>query len=626
MCGIAGFYLPKNLRAQPSILKKMADALVHRGPDAEGFFLEGPVGLASRRLSIIDIKGGNQPIYSADKNYVIIYNGEVYNFREIRKELERDGVAFATNSDTEVILQSHAFWGDDAVKKFNGMFAYALYERMSSRLLLARDRLGIKPLHYSHQENGIFFASEIKSLLASGAVEPKPNYQAILEYLAFQNIFSDKTFFDGVKNLPPGHIAIIEHGKIQLKKYFEPSFFYANRTVEEDASLFLKTAREAVKRHMIADVPVGCYLSGGFDSTTVTALACEVGKSRINSFTGYFGDKRYDEIDCAEAVAKKSGAKMHKIKITPKDFVEDIEKIVYYMDEPIAAMTAFSHYEVAKAVSKHVKVILTGHGGDEFFAGYPIYKLCLYNTLVKKSPLSLITALVEGFDLREIPRLFYFLFFPLLSPEASTGLFVLFDENERRLLLTNDFYEKTKNFSPKKELEKEVGKADLYDPEYLTRLYIKCYLPSLFFVEDRVGMAHSIESRTPLCDNELVALSCSIPIERKLHKNRLKYIVKEAMKGILPEILYRQSKKGFPTPLADWFRRSPIKDYVYSIFTSDKFKSRGIFNPDYCLHLLNSHCKSKPLFLDSELVTANKLWSILMVELWFRTFIDKPST
>lgn len=622
MCGIAGFVLKGDLPAQKGCLKRMADSIAHRGPDAEGFFVEQGIALANRRLSIIDIAGGKQPMQSEDGRLVIVYNGEVYNFQQIRRELEGEGAKFRTNSDTEAILNAHAVWGDGAIKRFNGMFAYALYDRKEKRLFLARDRLGIKPLHYSLNGSGFFFASEIKALLASGKVAAKPNAEAIVEYLAFQNTFGEKTFFDGVKNLPPGHFAVLENGKLKVKKYFELAFNPKERTCEEDASLFLKTARESVGRHMISDVPVACYLSGGFDSTSVTALSCEIASERISSFTGYFDDKKYDEIECARAVAKKSGSKMHEVKITPKDFLEDIEKIVYQMDEPKAAMSAFSHYEVSKEVSRHAKVVLTGHGGDELFGGYPIFKLAACRSAAKKSPLQFASSFFAGFDPKEIPRLAYFLLFPVFSEEASFGLFVLFSRDERKKLLSPAFYEAARHIRPESSLKQEVGKPDIFDEEYITKLYLKTYLPALFFVEDRVGMAHSIESRTPLCDNELLNLSLEIPLERKLHKNTLKWIIKNAMKSHLPELLYKQTKKGFPTPLAEWFR-GPLKNYLYSVFTSEKFTKRGVFNADYCKRLLDSHCRSKPIALDSELVSANRIWSILMVELWFRAFIDK---
>lgn len=617
MCGICGFAGFKN----NAMLKDMTKIIFHRGPDDEGYYINNDISLGTRRLSIIDLSTGKQPIYNENKTIVIVYNGEIYNYRELRQELERKGYKFYTNTDTEVVVHSYEEYGLDCFRLFNGMFAFALWDQKKKELILARDRLGIKPLYYYQNGKKLVFSSEIKAILVDKSIKKELNEDSLVDYLTFQNIMGDKTFFMNIKILPPAHYLVFKHGKTVIREYWKPD--YSKKFLESDADYvkkFQEIFKNAVRRHMISDVPLGSYLSGGFDSSSVAAMASEISEKRLKTFSGRFEEGGiYDETDAAKKVAEKIKAKSYAVTIKPKDFLDSINEIVYHLDEPKVALPAFSQYHVSKLVSKHVKVVLTGHGGDELFAGYPVYKAAYFKELLKKNPLNFfrIFKLVKA---DELPRFLYFLFFPLFSEEVSHGLFIMFNKIQRKKLFTKKFYEKVKNYNPVESLHRYLRFGDLSETDKIQHLYLKTYLPSLFIIEDKLGMAHSIEARVPLCDNELVEFALSIPIEYKLYNNELKHIVKEGMRKRLPPVLYKRPKLGFPTPLSLWFRKD-LKDFIYGLLLDEKTISREIFNKTYVKRLLDRHCSSKTDTI-VDLVNANRIWSLINIELWFRIFID----
>ncbi len=623
MCGIAGIFRFDGKKPSASLLSRMSGSIIHRGPDGHGSFSHGPCSIASRRLAIIDLTGGNQPISTPGGRFTIVYNGEIYNYREVREELMRAGAKFATNSDTEVILLSYAKWGHSCVKKLNGMFAFAIYDKEKNGLFLARDRLGIKPLYYHLDGGRLLFASEIKAILQDESIKRKPNFNALSEYLRFQNVFGQKTFFEGILQLPPGHHATVSKGGMQIRQYwdFEPR---EDSRISPEAAVG-KTRRallDSVRRHMIADVPVGCYLSGGFDSSSVATLAHSVAGRRIETFSGYFGLPGYDEIDAAREVASSIGSRQNEVKITPQDFLSSFPHLVYHLEEPRVAATSFSHYCVSRLVSSRVKVVLTGHGGDEFFAGYPVFKAFLISeTMVRKPAAAL--GHMAGVKPGEIPRVLYFLFGKHFSPGISYGIFELFSPGMQKGLLAPGAREAVLSHDPTRELSAMLSGKKLSPTQQLSTIYVKTYLPSLFLIEDKVGMAWSIESRTPLCGNEVVSLSESLPMHVKLHRGHLKYLVKEAMRGKLPPSLYQRRKMGFPTPIGRWFRRE-LRPLLESVFASKRFIERGIFSPREVNRLYSKFLRTPQISQDLELLLSNRLWAILMVEMWFRIFIDPP--
>lgn len=617
MCGISGWYGPQDIK----LLREMTSFLDHRGPDGEGFFADKKVSLGHKRLSIIDIKTGQQPMYNDDNSAVIVFNGEIYNYREIRKNLEKK-YKFKTKSDTEVILRAYEEYGPECVKKLNGMFAFAIWDAQKDILFLARDRVGIKPLYYYHNEQRFMFASEIKAFLADKNIPRRINKQAIAEYLTFQNIMDEKTFFEGVKMLLPGHYILVQDGKVSIKQYWDASYVKSkDKSVHDYYTRFNSVFSDSIQRHMISDVPLGSYLSGGFDSGSVATMAAikKGRKGKIETFTGKFKEGGvYDESACSRAVAEKNKAIMHEVTISPHDFLENIEKIIYHLDEPKVGIPAISQYMVSKLVSEHVTVVLTGHAGDELFAGYPVYKASYFEELVKKNPLQAFR-FFSFFTWSEMPRAAYFMFFPFFDAEVKHGLFIMFNKNQRKKLLSSRFYESLERKNTTSVL-KRYERKDISATDQIQYLYLKTYLPSLLVVEDKIGMAHSIEARTPFCDNEMVEFANAIPLHFKLHDNELKHIVKQSMKPHLPEILYDQPKKGFPTPFSLWLRKD-LKKYVYSILLSERAAQRGIFNQRYVKKLLDKHCNSRRDGLQ-DLVNAARIWSLLNVEIWCRIFID----
>ncbi|HLD04527.1 MAG TPA: asparagine synthase (glutamine-hydrolyzing) [Candidatus Nanoarchaeia archaeon] len=609
MCGIVGF----NWNDE-KLAKKMADLIQHRGPDDEGFYSDEHISLGNRRLAIIDLKTGKQPIYSKDNNLVITYNGEVYNFPELKTKLERKGHIFYTHTDTEVILHLYQQYGKQCVKMLNGMFTFAIWDYKKKELFIARDRMGVKPLYYYWKNGKFIFASEIKAILAHSFIHRIPNPEALSEYLTFENILDNKTFFQDIKILLPGHYLRLKDKKLIHGKYWDVTFKYKKRSHEQTLNEFRRILRESVKRHMISDVPLGCYLSGGFDSATVTTTASELVKDHVETFTGAFDiSGKYDERTGSRAVAKKTHASMHEVVIQKEDFEKNMEKIVYHLDEPRVGIPTFSQYHVSKLVSEHVKVVLTGHGGDELFAGYAVFKALHHREQLKKSKKHLVKLFKDLLVGKNRLNMLYYLLMPYLNSEVQYGLIIVFSEKEKKNLLTHEFLKKTK-FSSDQAIAAVLKGKKFTDSERLQYLYLKTYLPSLFVVEDKVGMAHSIEARVPLCDNEMVEFALSIPLEQKLHHGQLKSIIKEAMRGKLPDVLYHQEKKGFPTPLGPWLEKD-LKQYFKKVLLSKKCLQRKIFNEDYIRKLVEK----------SDFLSCNKLWCLLNVELWFRVFIDKET-
>jgi asparagine synthase (glutamine-hydrolysing) len=655
MCGINGFNWEDKV-----LIKRMNTAISHRGPDSEGFFVD-KVSFGHRRLSIIDLsERGNQPMFNNSGTLCIIFNGEIYNFQEIKDRLKRK-YSFRSDSDTEVILAAYETYGQKCIELFNGMFAFCIYDMKKQILFLARDRIGVKPLYYYHdQKSGRFvFSSEIKAILEHD-VARELNREALADYMAFQNILDDKTLFEGIRLLQPAHSIVydLKQKRLTVFNYWDFNFqgqeadgrskhskkekrklsdagqktgidagnnSGAGQEIEAYLEEFRKVFKDSVRRHMIADVPVGSYLSGGFDSGSVTAVAAGLmreknPKARINTFTAKFKEMGfYDETKCSRVLAKKYDCKIHEVMMTPQDFLDGINKLVYHLDEPKVGLPSIAAYFVAKEASKHVTVVLTGHAGDELFAGYPVYKSFLFKSMMKKNPFNIFRA-PAFFKLSEMPRAGYYLLFPAFQRETQHGIFIMFNERQRKRLFHPDFYEKIRKHVPSKTAEALYKKGN-DDIQNLQRLYLKAYLPSMLIVEDKVSMAHSIEGRIPFCDNETVKFSLNTPLDIKLHDKTLKYIVKEGMRGKLPPEYYNQAKKGFPTPLSLWFRKD-LKDYCYKLLLSKRAVERKVFNPDYVKKLLDRHCSSKTDML-LDLVNAARIWSLINMEIWFRLFIDQ---
>ncbi|MCE5252275.1 asparagine synthase (glutamine-hydrolyzing) [bacterium] len=618
MCGICGY---AGICQDEKKIEEMAGYLDHRGPDDEGYYQDKLISFAHKRLSIIDLAGGHQPMFSRDKRYVIIYNGEIYNYRELRQRLEKKGHVFVTQSDTEVLLVWVIENGVEGLTELNGMFAFALWDSREKTLLLARDRLGIKPLYYYTKDGVLIFASEIKAILPAVS-QREANMRAVYEFLTFQNILGEQTFFKNIWKLLPGTwLSWNPHG-IKTGIYWDVSFTRDNaRSFEECLEEYGETLRQSVKRHMIADVPVGAYLSGGFDSSAVATLASRYLDRPLHTFTGAFNDSSYyDERVGSRAVAKSISAVPHEVEIKAEDYLANIGKVIYHLDEPTLGTGAFPQYMVSKLVSQSVKVVLTGHGGDELFAGYQVNKVALIKETFKKNPLKLLRVL-SGIRKDEWTRVLYFLFFPLLYSEIGHGLFIMTPRRKRTSFFSPDFLARNKDFEPFDVLASYVDGKGYLPGEELLVLYLKTYLPTLFIQEDKVGMAHSIEARTPLCDNEMVELALRIPLHIKLRNNTLKALTKQSMKTELPEVLFKLPKRGFPTPFTRWYRKEPLHTFMKDLLFDKKTIQRTIVRTDFVKNLF---MKNQQSGMDTlyDYARANQLYSISIVELWFRTFID----
>jgi asparagine synthase (glutamine-hydrolysing) len=623
MCGICGIHDP-NGNINDNLIRRMSDILTHRGPDDEGFHVEEKVGLGFKRLSIIDLELGNQPMANEDGSVWIVYNGEIYNFPVLKEELLRSGHQFRTKSDTEVIIHGYEEWGEDVVQKLNGMFAFALWDAKKERMFLARDRLGIKPLYYRLKDDRLIFASEIKALVADESLKKKVNPKALVDYLTFQNVFGSKTFFKGIEKILPGHYAVKDEEGFRTVEYWDLDF---EKGPEEDEGHYVEKYREmlkkSVKMELVSDVPVGFHLSGGIDSCSVAVSAVgEVDKFR--TFSGSFPEEGFDESPFACQVARSLDAERHKVSLSSDQVTGMLAKMVYHLDEPRVGPGSIPQYYVAQLASQHVKVVLTGHGGDELFAGYPSY---LYPHLrevlgMKGLGHQLVSVLgdlrsrsaIEGWK-RTVGLPVYTTFNRDLKRYAREAVF---SPRELRRLLAPRVLRSTRGYSTRRELEQVRERHDGLTPlEKVQYLDIKTYLPSLLDNEDRLSMAFSLESRVPILDHEIAEFSSKIPSKYKIDGLTLKNVPRKAAKGLIPDDVINHKKMGFPVPLASWLRDG-LGDYARDVLLGVDAKKRGIFDMQYVELLLDEH--SLGIADHSE-----KIWCLLNFELWNRVFIDSDS-
>lgn len=626
MCGIAGVV---GIAGAHVIVARMLEVIGHRGPDNTSLWSEGDISLGHVRLSIVDLSPqGNQPMFSEDEGVVLTGNGEIYNAPELRRGLLDAGHAFRSHSDNEVLLHLY----EDAAREgdedwplvLNGMIAFGLFDRIRRRLILGRDRLGIKPLYYAQIGGGLIFASEIKAILASGLIRAKADPEGFAQYLTFENTFGAQTLFAGMRMVEPGQTLVFEAARLRAHRYWDVVFRDETpMTFAEACDEFLVTAKESVARHLMSDVEIATYLSGGIDSTSVATLALENLGTGVATFNGRFDvGGWYDESGGARAVAERIGSRHSEVVMGPDDFAVCFDDLMYHLDEPRMGYGSFSQYVVAREASKSVKVILTGHGGDEFFGGYQVFKFAGFLASLPGDP-GRAFRLLRGHRPREIPHLAYFLLQPLLTRARRTFLPLI---NTRRALMR---MLQPRALAQLGQIDPRAGLTALIGDEpdtvrRLTRVFMKSYLPGLFTVEDKISMAHSLESRTPLCDNAMVDLSLRVPFELKLHGGELKAIPRAAMRSRLPEILYGMPKRGFPTPLRPWFR-SDLSDFVRSRLSVRDTPLHSIFTPNAVRGILDrqAHSPLRRLGAVDELFT-HRVWQMLCLDSWMRRFDVDP--
>ena len=619
MCGIAGIYNFRSHRpVDRDVLGRMTRSLAHRGPDDEGLFLDGALGVGHRRLSILDLsERGHQPMTTPDGRYTISYNGEIYNYLELRKELESQGHAFLTGTDTEVVLGLYSQEGANCLTRLNGMFAIAIWDSVERTLFLARDRVGIKPLYHAETANGIVFGSEVKALLAS-TVFAQVSLPLIDTYFNFGYVPGERTLFEGIRKLLPGHWLLIGPKGIKCERYWDlecrPNFHRSTRdTAEELRELLL----DAVRIHMRSDVPVGVFLSGGLDSSTTVALLAEAGVEHVKTFSVAYRDgAEYDETPHARLVANHFKTDHHVLYVEPTQFVEFIPDFVWFMDEPVTEAAAISLYFISKLLRSHVTVALSGEGADELYAGYDIYKYMGWIEEYRKLPHSMRALFLEPMfftvgseKLRKYLRL-------AQKPLEERYSGVSLNGSEYRSLYTREFSEILRGSAQYAPLGCYYAKTVGRDP--LTRMLYSDFntwlVDDLLIKADKMTMANSVELRVPFLDYRVAEQAATIPSSMKLRNGNVKWILKKAMKGRLPESILHRKKTGFPTPLAAMFRQD-LSGYLRDLLLSSRCLNRGYFLHDAIKKLIEEHAERRK---DHHKL----LWQLAVLEEWHRKFID----
>lgn len=628
MCGINGIF-HRERRVSADVILRMRDVLRHRGPDEEGIFVEKNVGLGHRRLSIVDLKTGQQPMFNEDRSCVIVYNGEVYNHRELRPDLIDRGYRFRTSSDTETILRLYEAEGSDCVQKLRGMFAFAIWDSRKEQLFIARDRFGVKPLYYVTRDDGSFyFASEIKALISAEGVRPKLNYSALPDYLANHGTSDNQTLFEGIRRLPPGHTLTLTRDDLKIDKYwdlrFEPKL--EGRSEASLSEEWMALFEDAVRLRLMADVPLGTFLSGGIDSSAITAVMSKMVSEPIKTFSVAFAEREANELEYARLVAERFGTEHHDVIVAPDEFFGSLPDLVWHEDEPIAHPSSVALNFVSRLASKHVKVVLTGEGSDESLAGYGRYHLTLKNLRLGKNYTSIVPERIREFVNRRLEaanpgsRLHHKLKKSFLCVEPTIEAmyfdnFSVFSGRMQSGLLSESTKEQLNGSAdPYVEMSAIFNKSsgDLLDKMLATDL--RTYLHELLMKQDQMSMAASIESRVPFLDHKLVEFTSRLPNRMKLRGNTTKYVLRRAMNGILPEEILTRPKMGFPVPVGSWFRgkyRHLVEEYVLS----ERSLDRGIFEPAYVRYIVERHMLGEN--------HDERLWALLNFELWHRRFIDE---
>jgi asparagine synthase (glutamine-hydrolysing) len=632
MCGICGIAIPKQLnrRVSESRLVAMRDTLTHRGPDDAGLYLSDGIGLGHRRLSIVDLGGGRQPMANEDNRVWIVFNGEIYNHRDLRPGLEERGHQYRTVSDTETIIHLYEEQGARAVESLSGMFAFAVWDSARRELLLARDRLGIKPLYYALDGDGtLYFASEIKALIEARAVAPEINYSALPDYLANHAPSGEETLFSGFKRLLPGHTLTWRDGRIEISRYWDLSFAQNGRPALSDrggVEQWTELFRESVRSHLMADVPLGVFLSGGIDSSAIAAVMSGMARGPVKTFSVGFAERDANELEYARMVARAFNTDHHEVIVTPEAFFSVMPKLIWHEDEPLGHLASVPLYFVSDLAARHVKVVLTGEGSDELMAGYYRYWKTVYNLSLGAryhgwTPEALRRATRYGIDRLPIgSALRHKLSRTFLSrtPDIESlylDNFAVFSREQQLRLLTPEAKDRAGALDPYAAARRYLAQSDATTTlNQLLYADTKTYLHELLMKQDQMSMAASLESRVPFLNHTLVEFTARLPERMKLRRGTTKYALRRGMKGVLPEPILTRPKMGFPTPVGAWFRgayRSVIEDYALGA----RSRARGVFDPAFVRNLVSEHQSGARDH-------SQRLWSLVNFEMWARQFID----
>lgn len=611
------------------MLERMRDTITHRGPDDEGVFIDGPIGLGHRRLSIVDVASGHQPMTNEDGSLQITYNGEIYNHADFRGALESKGHIYKTYCDTETILHLYEEHGDDCVEHLRGMFAFALWDARQKKLLLARDRLGVKPLYYAVTEDGsLFFASEIKAILSAWGRKPELNISVLPDYLANHAPSGEETMFRGILRLPAGHTLTWQDGRINVRRFWDVQFAKNGETNRSDDSYveeWTELFRTSVRLRLMADVPLGMFLSGGIDSSAIAAMMSQMVSEPIKTFSVAFKEREANELEYARLIARKFNTDHHEIVVSPEQFFAALPKLTWHEDEPIAHLASIPLYFVSALARDHVKVVLTGEGSDEMLAGYARYRKTIYNLALGARYQKLPGAVRNQLKLtlghlpaRSKVRQKLSRTFLNLSPDIDSiyfDNFAVFTRERQESLLSEQAKEQIGDRNPYREMHQHL---DQTDAESLLNqlLYVdtKVYLHELLMKQDQMSMAASIESRVPFLDHKLVEFTAQLPERLKLRGWTTKYILRRSMKDVLPSEIINRPKMGFPVPLGKWLRES-YRSVVDEFVLSERVMARGIFNRHAVERLVNEHQEGISNHAD-------RLWALITFEVWLRQFID----
>lgn len=631
MCGICGIVsLSGRQPVNEVVLEAMNDTMRHRGPDGSGQYVTPRVGLAMRRLSIIDLATGEQPIANEDESVWVVFNGEIYNFRELRQELERRGHRFRTGTDTEVIVHAYEEYGDDCVEHFNGMFTFALWDVARQRLLLVRDRLGIKPMYYYLSPDVLVFGSELKAVIRDPNVPREVDLKALNQFLTIEYIPTPHTIFKDIRKLPAGHRLIVEDGRSRLEQYWQIPRHPIEADEETCVEQLRELIRDAVRMRMVADVPLGAFLSGGIDSSTIVAYMSEASMTPVRTVSIGFNDATYNELPYARKVAERFGTNHHE-EILESDIASMAVRLVRHLDEPFADFSIFPTYLVSEVARKFVTVALSGDGGDEIFAGYDTY---VAQGLAARYERWVPSLLRE----RMLPRLMdkvppqpakkglvnktkRFVEGAALPPDLQHTRWMMFmSEGDRRELYRRDLYHALNGDAPETLIKSYFGEAKAFDPvaqqQYVD---VKTYLVDDILTKvDRMSMAVSLEARVPLLDHRIVEFALNLPPQMKLDGTNTKAILRKAVGDLLPREVLEKPKEGFSIPLKHWLRED-LRPLMGDLLAPETVRRRGYFDQSCVSRWVDEHLAHK-------VNHSHRLWALMVFELWHRHVLEGTPT
>lgn len=627
MCGISGkVYFDPHRLVERDDVKAMADVLYHRGPDGGGMHVDRNVGLAHRRLAIIDLREtANQPMCNEDGSIWVTFNGEIYNFQELRHELEQQGHRFRTSSDTEVIVHAYEEYGRECVLKFRGMFAFAIWDASAQKLFLARDRVGKKPLYYYIGADRFLFGSEIKSLLAEGSIDRFPDPISLDHFLTLQYIPAPRTAFQGIHKLPAAHWLELRDGEVRIERYWKLRYVPKRQlSLSQAVEEFDWHLREAVRLRMISDVPLGAFLSGGMDSSAVVSAMTRYGSSGVRTFCAGFDQAEFDERQFAQNVATRLGT-THTELLVHAPVKDILPRLVWHYDEPMGDSSAVPSYAIAQLTRQHVTVVLNGDGGDENFAGYDRYLTdrCVrygdyiphgirrgVHHLFQKLPVTWL----QRQPLRKLARVSEVVALDPARRYAEWGAH--FHRSDREALYSDTFQHQIRNSDPEGLFVQAFAETDADNStDSALSADVNLYLADDLLVKmDRATMAHSLEARSPLLDHVLMEFAASLPAHLKLAGREKKYLLKSSLQGVVPDEVFNRPKMGFCVPLAQWFRQD-LREMTQDVLLSKRALQRRYFNPISVEKIIREHCQQ-------EVDHGAHLWDLLILELWHQTFVD----